>query len=165
MMTEKTGYRSGELAGLAGVSTDTLRHYERKGVLASPRRSANGYRVYPMGALERVQLVRRALCVGFTLDELARILREREKGSAPCRQVRALAAGKLAEVETRLGELIMIRDELRSTLEDWDAWLAQTSAGERAGLLDALAQSPTNHTPLSNVTARWSRRRKKEKKR
>jgi DNA-binding transcriptional MerR regulator len=160
MMTEKTGYRSGELASLAGVSTDTLRHYERKGVLARPRRTANGYRVYPAGAIERVQLIRRALCVGFTLDELARILREREKGSVPCQEVRALASGKLAEVETRLKELKMVRDELRSTLEDWDARLAQTSAGERAGLLDALAQSRTNHTPRSTAGAGWSRRRK-----
>jgi DNA-binding transcriptional MerR regulator len=160
MMTEKTGYRSGELASLAGVSTDTLRHYERKGVLARPRRSANGYRVYPAGAIERVQLIRRALCVGFTLDELTQILREREKGNTPCQKVRALAAGKLAEVETRLKELMMIRDELRSTLEDWDARLAQTSAGEHAGLLDALAQSRANHPPLSTAIAGWSRRRK-----
>jgi DNA-binding transcriptional MerR regulator len=117
-MAIKTRLRSGELARLAGVSTDTLRHYERKGVLAAPRRSANGYREYPAEALERVRLVRRALAVGFKLDELARILKERERGRAPCRQVREMAAAKLAEIETRLKELTVMRRELKATLEE-----------------------------------------------
>lgn len=160
MMNEKTGYRSGELAQLAGVSTDTLRHYERKGVLPAPRRSANGYRVYPPQALERVRLVRRALGVGFTLDELARILKERERGRPPCRQVRRLAATKLAEIETRLSELLIVRDELRATLTDWDARLAETNDGERAGLLEALAQTSIDRPQLSTAKASWSRRRK-----
>lgn len=158
-MTEKTNYRSGELARLAGVSTDTLRHYERKGVLSVPQRSANGYRVYPRQSLERVRLVRRALGVGFTLDELARILSEHGKGGAPCREVRALAATKLAEVETRLSELIILRDELRATLADWDKRLAKTNAGQRAGLLESLAQSSTKHPQLSTAKASWPRRK------
>jgi DNA-binding transcriptional MerR regulator len=61
--------RSGELAQLAGVSPDTLRHYERKGLLAAPHRSPNGYREYPASALDRVRLIRRALAVGFTLSD------------------------------------------------------------------------------------------------
>ena len=61
--------RAGELAKAAGVSTDTLRHYERKGLLQRPRQAANGYRQYPPEALDRVLVVWRALAVGFTLDE------------------------------------------------------------------------------------------------
>ena len=60
--------RAGEVATLSGVSTDTLRHYERKKVLQKPRRGANGYRLYPAETPERVKLVQRALAVGFTLD-------------------------------------------------------------------------------------------------
>lgn len=131
--------RAGELAKSAGVSTDTLRHYERKGVLARPRRTANGYRQYPPEALGRVLLVRRALAFGFTLDELARLLSARDRGGAPCRQVRSLAAAKLVEVEGRLAELIVLRDELRTTLEGWDARLAKTLDGDRASLLESLA--------------------------
>ena len=71
---DKEFLNSGELAKSAGVSTDTLRHYERKGVLTRPLRGRNGYRQYPASALDRVRLVRRALAVGFTLDELAGIL-------------------------------------------------------------------------------------------
>jgi DNA-binding transcriptional MerR regulator len=163
--TKKSYMRAGELAREAGVSTDTLRHYERKGVLHAPRRSANGYREYPHAALERVMLVRRALAVGFTLDELARLLRARERGVAPCREVRSLAASKLAMVEERVRELISLRDDLRATLDEWDARLAKSAPGERAGLLESLAakrrpadkQIPAGKKDFAPA---WRRRRK-----
>jgi len=66
--------RAGELARLCGVSTDTLRHYERVGVMARPLRTRAGYRQYPAEALLRVRVVRRALAIGFTLAELSKIL-------------------------------------------------------------------------------------------
>jgi DNA-binding transcriptional MerR regulator len=129
------------LARLAGISTDTLRHYERKGLLAAPRRSANGYREYPHAALDRVRLIRRALSVGFTLDELSRILKLRDKGHAPCREVRALAEKKLSEIEQQLSQIMALRDDLRSMLKDWDLMLSERPANERAGLLESLAAS------------------------
>jgi DNA-binding transcriptional MerR regulator len=153
--------RAGALARAAGVSTDTLRHYERKGVLARPRRSANGYREYPAEALARVRLVRRALGVGFTLDELAQILRARERGVAPCREVRELAARKLAGVEERLRELVAVREELRAALADWDSRLSKTKAGESARLLESLAASARPRDE-NNPAPAW-RRRKKER--
>lgn len=133
--------RSGEMARLAGISTDTLRHYERKGLLPPPRRSANGYREYPLSTLDRVRLIQRALSVGFTLEELSRILKLRDKGGVPCHGVRALAEKKLAEVENQLSQIMALRDDLRSTLKEWDAMLAERAATGRAGLLDALATS------------------------
>ena len=136
-MSEKS-YTSGALGKLAGVSADTLRHYERKGVLARPRRGSNGYREYPAEALERVQLIRRALAVGFTLDELAGILKVRDRGDSPCEEVRKLAAIKLQEVDIRLKELRQLRDQLRTTLQSWDTRLANRSTGERAHLLKHL---------------------------
>jgi DNA-binding transcriptional MerR regulator len=140
---------SGELAKLAGVSTDTLRHYERKGVLGRPRRGNNGYRQYPAQALERVRLVRRALAVGFTLDELAGILNVRDGGGAPCHEVRALAATKLAQVESQLSDLLALRDELRTTLQDWDRRLKRKSTGTRAHLLETLGSQESNGTESS----------------
>jgi DNA-binding transcriptional MerR regulator len=163
--SKKTYTRAGELARAAGVSTDTLRHYERKGVLAAPRRSVNGYREYPPEALARVLLVRRALAVGFTLDELARILRARARGGTPCREVRALAAAKLADVEARLREMVAVRGELRATLEEWDARLAKTAGGERAGLLESLAapvaRAINGNAPFPAPT--WRRRKRVER--
>ena len=163
--TPKQEYlRAGELARLAGVSTDTLRHYERKGLLVRPRRSANGYREYPASALDRVRLVRNALGIGFTLNELARILGERDRGGAPCRQVRALAGTKLADVETQLGELTALRNELRRLLKNWDALLANKPPPERAGLLESLVASDTRSRTRSARLARTPINRKKESK-
>jgi DNA-binding transcriptional MerR regulator len=130
--------RSTALARLAGVSVDTLRHYEMKGLLAAPPRSANGYREYPAEALDRVRLVRRAVALGFTLDELARILAVRDRGGAPCRNVRALAQSKLAAIESRLDALASARDLMHAVLARWDDLLATTPPDGRAGLLDAL---------------------------
>lgn len=130
---------SGELADLAGVSRDTLRHYERKGVLPRPLRSHNAYRQYPPEALPRVQLIRRALSVGFTLDELARVLKVRDAGGAPCEEVRKMAAQKLLNVQDQLRELTALRDDLQKTLQDWDARLAQRGKGKQANLLESLS--------------------------
>lgn len=142
----KTVRRIGELAKSAGVSTDTLRHYERKGVLGKPGRSTNGYREYSTEALVRVRLVRRALAVGFTLNELSSVLKVRDRGGVPCQRVRELAAEKLSGIESRLSELSILRDELRTTLKDWDTRLARTDPGASAGLLEALASSAINHS-------------------
>ena len=130
--------RSGALARLAGVSPDTLRHYELKGLLPKTRRSANGYREYSAEALGRVRLIRRALSLGFTLEELARILKTRDAGGAPCREVRALAAAKLTALEERVAELRAACDRIRRVVDHWDTMLDQTPEGKRAALLDAL---------------------------
>jgi DNA-binding transcriptional MerR regulator len=141
---------SGDLARLAGVSTDTLRHYERKGVLVRPRRSESGYRLYPADAQDRVRLIRRALSVGITLDELASILKVRSQGGAPCREARALVATKLGDLKKQLDELTALRNELQGILKDWDKRLAYTPAGERAGLLEALVKDTATTALKSN---------------
>ena len=132
--------RSRELARRSGVSTDTLRHYERKGLIRAGR-SANGYREYPPGAEGQVQTIRHALSVGFTLDELARIIRIRDAGGAPCKEVRALASEKLQAVQEQIRALTTLRSELRELLERWDRTLARTRHGKQARLLDMLTTS------------------------
>ena len=144
---------SGELADLAGVSRDTLRHYERKGVLPRPLRGHNAYRQYPPEALQRVQLVRRALSVGFTLDELAKVLKVRDAGGAPCEEVRKLAAQKLLNVQDQLRELTKLRDDLQATLSEWDARLAHRTNGKCANLLESL--------PVDSKPAQRSIKRKR----
>ena len=71
--------RPGSLAKETGVSPDTIRHYERIGVLPKAARTRAGYRIYPESAVERVRVVQRALRVGFTLAELAEVLKVRER--------------------------------------------------------------------------------------
>ncbi len=130
--------RSAQLARLAGVSADTLRLYERKGLLPPATRSPNGYREYPPEAEKRVRLVRRAVALGFTLDELAGIVKVRDRGGVPCATVRALAAEKLTLLEARAAEIEEARGLLRGVLARWDELLASTPGGARAALLDAL---------------------------
>src|ERR1044071_3037896 len=148
---------SGKLAGLAGVSRDTLRHYERKGVLPRPLRGDNGYRKYPREALQRVQLVRRALSVGFTLDELAKVLKVRDAGGAPCEEVRRRAAQKLLNVQDQLRELTRLRDDLQETLRDWDARLSRRAKGKRASLLESLSVDPKPAKRANNSIKRKRR--------
>jgi MerR family copper efflux transcriptional regulator len=140
-------FRSGELARFAEVSTDTLRHYERVGVLARAPRTASGYRQYPRAALERVRVIRQALAVGFSLEELARVFRIRDTGGAPCREVRELAKVKLKQMEKQLADLKAVRNRLRMLLGDWDKRLRATPTGARAGLLDSLAAPPRRSGP------------------
>lgn len=160
---DKNGlYSSGELARLVGVSADTLRHYERKRVLTAPRRMPNGYRQYSLDALERVRLVRRAVAVGFTLDELAKILEARDRGGAPCRSVRATAAAKLESVEAQLRDLSKLRRELRDILKEWDALLANSQPGKPVHLLEALASrngSPGRKAPTERRIDRYNKRK------
>jgi DNA-binding transcriptional MerR regulator len=162
--SEKEYLRSGELAKLADVSSDTLRHYERRGLLARPRRSRNGYREYPASALDRVRLIRRALGVGFTLEELSGILAVRDRGGAPCHQVRALAGTKLTEVEAQLRDLAGLRGELRRLLKSWDALLENKSASERAGLLETLVTDSSTARTRSSPLMRRPAKRKKDSK-
>jgi DNA-binding transcriptional MerR regulator len=133
--------RSAELARIAGVSTDALRHYERVGVLPAPQRTAGNYRVYPASALDRVRLIRRCLAFGFSLAELARIFKVRERGGIPCRTARELGEAKLADVERRLAELTPLRAQLKKILRDWDGRLARAAVTEHAKLLESLPEA------------------------
>ena len=130
--------RSGELAESAGVSTDTLRHYERIGVLPRPARTAGGYRQYPAVAADRVRMVRQAVALGFSLAELARILRVPDRGGAPCRQVHALAVEKLAQLDRQIDGLVAMRGQLQTIVARWGAELDEIPEGQRAGLLESL---------------------------
>jgi DNA-binding transcriptional MerR regulator len=145
---------------MAGVSKDTLRHYERKGLLVS-RRSSNGYREYAPQSLRSVHLVRRALSVGFTLDELARLVHIRNGGGAPCREVRALAGSKLESMEAQLRDLTLLRNRLRRMLGEWDAKLAKTPTGKPARLLESWAQESAECERPHAVAAIPNRRRGK----
>jgi DNA-binding transcriptional MerR regulator len=93
---------SGELAKATGVSPDTIRHYEKVGVIPRASRSESGYRLYPENMVERVLVVQRALRIGFSLSELAEVLKTRDAGGAPCQRVFELAHQKLAGIRTEI---------------------------------------------------------------
>jgi MerR family copper efflux transcriptional regulator len=134
--------RIGDLAAASGLSRDTLRHYERLGLLPHPPRTAGGFREYPTDTLRRVKVIQGALAIGFGLAELVDIFREREAGAVPCQRVRTLGAEKLEGLEAEIAERRRLRDGLRRVLAVWDKRLAGAGNGRPAGLLDSLADLP-----------------------
>ena len=130
--------RSGALARAAGVSTDTLRFYERRGLLPRPPRDANGYRRYPTDALQRVVMIQRALDAGFTIADLQRIFRVRDAGGVPCRDVLTIASARLRDLDDRIAALVDVRKRVGALVTSWRKALDATPAGTRARLLEAL---------------------------
>lgn len=113
------GLRSGEVAAAAGVNFQTLRYYERRGLLAEPDRTPGGHRVYPRDAVTMVRIIKAAQRLGFTLDEVAGLLdagRHRH-GARPGAGLRRQAAAKLAEVDARIADLHAIRGTLAAVLD------------------------------------------------
>ena len=149
------GLRPSELARATGVSTDTLRHYERIGVLAKAPRTRSGYRVYPAESLERVNMVRHALRLGFTLAELAEILHTRDRGGAPCSRVLGMLEGKLNMIEEQIRDLEHLRRHMVQTVGDWKSKLGQSEPGKRVHLLHSLMAAPA---PMANNSASQRRR-------
>jgi len=146
------------LARAAGVSTDTLRHYERIGVLPQAPRSQSGYRSYPPESLERVKLVQHALRLGFTLVELAEILQARDRGCAPCKRVFGLLENKLASLEGQIKDLVRLRKYMEQIVDHWRSRLGQGEAGKRVHLLHSLAAAPPPGATNGNLQRRRTQR-------
>ncbi len=109
----------GQLARLAGVKADTVRYYERQGLLPKPERTATSYRVYDEAALRQLRFIKQAQSLGFSLDEIKRILSLRGEGSETCRCVLAIAEATLSDTEEKLRELQQFRDRLKQAVAEW----------------------------------------------
>ena len=99
--------------------------------------------------------------MGFTLDQLARVLNVRDNGGAPCGEVRTLAAAKLSEVEARLREMFAVRDELGEVLKDWNSRLAHRAPGQCAHLLESLNAGPNGKPGKRRQVGETNSNRKK----
>jgi DNA-binding transcriptional MerR regulator len=116
--------RSGEVAAAAEVNIETLRYYERRGLLAEPDRSPGGHRLYPAETVTVLRVIKAAQRLGFTLDEVGDLLAVGRRRHRPARGARVRDAGlqeraqaKLLEVEERITDLVTIRDNLRAALD------------------------------------------------
>jgi len=112
METEGTPLTIGKLANAAGVGVETIRFYEREGLLPKPPRKRSGYRQYPPDAVARVLFIRRAKELGFTLKEITELLELRIDPDKSCADVRALAKAKIVDVEEKMADLARIRAAL-----------------------------------------------------
>lgn len=107
----------GQLSRRTGVPIDTVRYYEKQRLLPPPTRSASGYRHYEADDVLRLNFIRRAKVLGFTLDEIRDLLALSSARDGDMAAIRAAAADKLADVERRLAELTRMRDGLRTLVE------------------------------------------------
>ncbi|MGX6744002.1 MerR family transcriptional regulator [Streptomyces peucetius] len=103
--------RTGEVAERAGVNIQTLRYYERRGLIAEPDRSPGGHRTYPADTVTLLGVIKSAQRLGFTLDEVAELLDAGRHGH-PTPDLRERALAKRAEVERKIADLTVIRDAL-----------------------------------------------------
>ncbi len=107
----------GKLASAAGVGVDTVRFYERAGLLNRPRRTASGYRLYDAADAARLRFIRRAKALGFSLEEIVELLKLNDGGGRRS-AVRALAERRLTEIERKLVDFRRMRDTLRELVHE-----------------------------------------------
>lgn len=110
----------GDVAKASGIGIETLRFYEKSGLLDSPSRTESGYRIYDSDVLARLDFIKRAQVLGFSLDEIKRIIADRRAGQSPCAEVREIVRDRLAELDVRMREMKRYRNELASALTEWD---------------------------------------------
>ena len=106
----------GQLASRSGVSIDTVRFYERRGVLPPPRRRESGYRQYSSATVERIRFTKSLQALGFSLDDIVAVLRDVDAGVATCEQQRPRFEAVLSRIDEKIAELQTVRRKLKSTL-------------------------------------------------
>lgn len=119
VMTDASGksLTIGRVARLAEVGIDTIRFYERRGLLPEPQRTESGYRLYPPETITRLHFIRRAKALGFSLDEIVTLLALQDTGG-PKAEVKAITHRKLEQVEAKIADLERMRDVLRELDHD-----------------------------------------------
>lgn len=149
----------GELARESGAGVQALRFYERSGLLPKPNRTEAGYRVYAAADLRRVELIRQAKRLGFSLDEIKRILRLRQQGSCPCGEVINILETHLRETDDQIRHLQRFRKEIARTLREWKRSGTEGIPGEViCGLIERTIPKKNgariNHQPRAALKAK-----------
>lgn len=109
----------GELARRTGTNPKTLRYYEDIDLLPRPKRGENNYRIYSRDALKRLEFIKKAQTLGFTLREIKEILALRDTGITPCNHVRELLQRRIVDIDLKLSELTNLRRELKKLEHAW----------------------------------------------
>ena len=115
-VTDPTGFTIGDVADAAGVGVETVRYYERRGLVPQPGRGVGAYRRYGSGHVDRIRFIKRAQALGFSLDEVATLL-ELEDGTDR-RSIRRIAAARLEETRRRMADLKRIEHALAHLLHE-----------------------------------------------
>ena len=134
----------GKLAGLAAVSADTLRYYEREGLIAPTTKSEGGYRLYGKHAITRIRFIRQAQHCGFTLTEIRELLALRNRRAACCGDVRKLAVEKKLQLEGKIKAMKLMSHALDRLIADCTE---EQHPVEECPILSALEQVETGARP------------------
>jgi DNA-binding transcriptional MerR regulator len=129
-------YLIGQLAKAAGVKADTVRFYERTGLLPRAERTESGYRTYDEHSLQRLRFIKKAQALGFSLDEIRRIVSMRG-GKDTCRCVIGMAEATLSETDMKLKQLRAFRKGLADNLTRWKKTPRSTAGAEFCALIEA----------------------------
>ena len=140
---------SGDLAREAGVNIQTLRYYERRGLLRAPERSEGGHRQYPAESIRLIRFIKRAQDLGFTLKEVEELVVLRSAPRRECSRVQRLALAKLADVDEKIGRLRAIRRAISTLLES----CASRGKALDCPILEALDDEPA-HSPRARIGER-----------
>lgn len=149
----------GEVSKLSGVGVEALRFYERSGLLGRPGRTSSGYRLYGREVLERLDFIRRAQVLGFSLEEIGRVIAEREAGRSPCAEVRQVVERRLEELDERLAQMKRYRKELVATLAEWEQ--TGEADGHVCGLIEG---AEIRHAPVAVRATLGGHKRRGRKK-
>ena len=133
--------RIGEVSKQTGVGIEALRFYEKRGLLGNPSRTSSGYRLYSPAVLERLDFIKRAQVLGFSLSEIARIIADKQAGQSPCAEVRAIVRRRLKELDERMKEMRRFRSELSHALDEWEK--IGDSPGHVCGLIEGTRLKPS----------------------
>src|SRR4028119_1345518 len=133
----------GEISKRSGVSIEALRFYEKGGLLDRPSRTMSGYRVYGEDVLERIEFIKRAQALGFSLDKIRQIVDDARRGQSPCDEVREIVSRRMEELDERLRELHRYRKELKQTLDEWSK--VGRAPGHVCGLIEGSAVEHAAH--------------------
>lgn len=146
----------GEVSKESGIGIEALRFYERSGLLGKPARSRSGYRLYDEQVLERLDFIKKAQALGFSLDEIRRIIEDAAGGASPCEEVREIVRRRLSELDERMREMRRYRKELAETLAEWD------EAGQAPGHICGLIESAEleNAPPAARVAPKNGRKKR-----
>lgn len=117
-MDYEAGILRAQLASKTGCNLETIRYYEKVGLLPDPPRSANGYRVYPPALVQRLKLIMRARNLGFSMEEIRSLLSMTDTGAQTCANVKLQAEAHLVTVRRRISDLRIIEQTLAETLAE-----------------------------------------------
>lgn len=134
----------GEVSRLSGIGIEALRFYEKSGLLNRPGRTYSGYRLYDESVLTRLDFIKKAQILGFSLNEIKQLIDHKSRGENPCAEVREIVKTRLEELDERIRQMLLYREELAAALVEWEK--IGESEGHVCGLIeDSHIEHGLNH--------------------